>query len=90
MADELAVLPHFHLILTIGIQTQYCYPHCEWWREVPSSVVIFYDVVEDVSLLRLNDVVNDVVQRLYPKSDQSTCLLSQVRLYSHSIDLLKT
>jgi hypothetical protein len=35
-------------------------------------------------------MVNDVVQRLYPKSDQSPCLLSQARLYSHSSDWLKT
>jgi hypothetical protein len=95
MADELAVLPHFYLTLPDEWN-----PHTillsslSGVEEVPSSVANIYDGVEDVSLLRVNDVVNDVVHCLYPKSDLSTCLstclLSQVRLYSHSIDLLKT
>jgi hypothetical protein len=64
MADELAVLPHFHLTLTDEWK-----PHTillsslRVVNEVPSSVANIYDVVEDVSSLRVNDVVNDGVER---------------------------
>jgi hypothetical protein len=58
MANELAVLPHFHLTLT----DEWCphtilLPSLRVVEEVPSSGAKLYDVVDDVSSLRLNDVV---------------------------------